>query len=100
MISMPLHGIGNNHQTGDPMTLKAKIDDYKKAFLAKAPPEAVALMQRATEDLQQSGILARAVQVGALAPDFALANTEGREVTLNDFLDKGPLVISFYRGRW
>ena len=82
------------------MTLKAKIDDYKKAFLAKAPPEAVALMQRATEDLQNSGILARAVQVGTLAPDFELANTEDRDVALSDLLDQGPLVLSFYRGRW
>ena len=82
------------------MTLKTKIEEYKKAFLAKAPPEAVAQMQRATDDLQNSGILARAVQVGALAPDFELANTEGREVALSDLLDQGPLVLSFYRGRW
>ncbi len=82
------------------MTLKTKIDAHKKAFLAKAPPEAVSLMQRATEDLQNSGILARAVQVGALAPDFELANSEGREVALSDLLDQGPLVLSFYRGRW
>lgn len=82
------------------MTLKAKIDAHKKSFLAKAPPEAVDQMQQATEDLQQSGILGRTVQVGALAPDFQLANTVGTEVALNDLLDKGPVVLSFYRGRW
>ena len=82
------------------MTLKAKIEAHKKDFLAKAPPEAVAQMQRATEDLQNSGIIGRAVQVGALAPDFQLANTEGTEIALGDLLDKGPLVLSFYRGRW
>ncbi len=82
------------------MTLKAKIEAYKKEFLAKAPPEAVALMQRATEDLQNSGIIGRAVQVGALAPDFQLENTAGTEIALADFLDQGPLVLSFYRGRW
>lgn len=82
------------------MTLKAKLDAHKKAFLAKAPPEAVALMQQATKDLQNSGILGRAVQVGARAPDFQLVNTEGAEVSLNDFRDQGPLVLSFYRGRW
>ncbi len=82
------------------MTLKAKIEAYKKEFLAKAPPEAVALMQRATEDLQNSGIIGRAVQVGALAPDFQLENTAATEIALADFLDQGPLVLSFYRGRW
>ncbi|MDJ0810213.1 MAG: redoxin domain-containing protein [Desulfobacterales bacterium] len=82
------------------MTLKAKIDAYKKEFLAKAPPEAAALMQRATDDLQNSGILGRAVQVGALAPDFQLTNTDDAEIALGDLLDKGALVLSFYRGRW
>ncbi len=82
------------------MTLKAKIEAYKKDFIAKVPPEAVAQTQRATEDLQNSGIIGRAVQVGALAPDFQLENTEGSETALGDLLDKGPLVLSFYRGRW
>lgn len=85
---------------GDVMTLKAKIDAYKKEFIAKAPPEALAVMQGATEDLQHSGILDRAVQVGAPAPDFKLANTEGADVALAALQDRGPLVLSFYRGRW
>ena len=87
-------------EKGDVMTLKAKIDAYKKEFVAKAPPEALAVMQRATEDLQHSGILDRAVQVGAPAPDFKLANTEGADVALAALQDRGPLVLSFYRGRW
>jgi hypothetical protein len=82
------------------MTLKAKIDAYKKEFLAKAPPEAVAQMQRATEDLLNSGIVGRAVQVGAPAPDFQLVNTDGTAMALSDLLDKDALVLSFYRGRW
>jgi hypothetical protein len=82
------------------MTLQAKLEAHKKEFLANAPPEAVAAMQRATEDLQHSGILGRAVQVGALAPDFKLANTDGADVAMGDLLDQGHLVLSFYRGRW
>ena len=82
------------------MTLKAKIEAYKKEFVATAPPEAQALMQRATEDLQNSGILAQAVQIGSQAPDFNLANTEGADIALKDLLGQGPLVLSFYRGRW
>ena len=82
------------------MSLKAKFDAHKKEMAAKAPPEALAAMQQATEDLQNSGIVGRAIQVGALAPDFQLANTEGAEVALGDLLDQGPLVLSFYRGRW
>jgi hypothetical protein len=82
------------------MTLKAKLEAHKKEFVAKAPPEAKTLMQRATEDLQNSGIIGRAVQVGTLAPDFQLVNTEDTDIALGDLLDRGHLVLSFYRGRW
>jgi hypothetical protein len=82
------------------MTLKEKIEAYKKDFVAKVPPEALAVMQRATQDLANSGLLAKAVKVGDLAPDFALQDTEKTTVALGDLLDKGPLVLSFYRGRW
>lgn len=82
------------------MTLKEKIDAYKKDFVAKAPPEAQAVMHRATNDLANSGLLAKAVKVGDLAPDFALEDTAGETVALGDLLDQGPVVLSFYRGRW
>lgn len=39
------------------MGLQNKLDEYKKAFLEKAPPDAVKVMQGATADLKNSGIL-------------------------------------------
>ena len=42
---------------GKAMGLQNKLDEYKKSFLEKAPPEAVGVIQRATEDLKNSGIL-------------------------------------------
>lgn len=37
------------------MRLQEKLDAYKKCFLETAPPEAAAVMHRATEDLANSG---------------------------------------------
>jgi len=82
------------------MKLQEKLDAHKKDFVAKAPPAALAVMQRATQDLNGSGLLAKAIKVGDLAPDFELNDTQGSTVALGDLLDKGPLVLSFYRGRW
>jgi len=82
------------------MRLQEKLDAYKKDFLTKVPPDALSIMQQATSDLNGSGILAKAIKVGDLAPDFEMNNTDGKAVTLGDLLDKGPLVISFYRGGW
>ncbi len=82
------------------MKLQEKLDAYKKDFLTQVPPDALSIMQQATSDLNGSGILAKAIKVGDLAPDFELNNTEGDAVALGDLLDKGPLILSFYRGRW
>jgi hypothetical protein len=41
-----------------------------------------------------------AVQVGARAPDFTLADADGRPVSLAEFRGKKPVVLVFYRGYW
>ncbi len=82
------------------MSLKEKIDAYKEGFKAKAPKEAQELMQRATEELQNSPQMRNTIKVGELAPDFTLKNTGNTDVALSTLLDRGPVVLSFYRGRW
>ena len=82
------------------MVLQDKLDALKNDFQSKAPPEVLEIMQRATADLKQSGILNRAVQAGDRAPDFTLTDTGGETVTLKQLLGRGPLVLGFYRGRW
>ena len=82
------------------MKLQAKLDAFRKNFEKQVPPEALELMHRATDDLRSSGIMRRAVKVGDNAPDFTLRNTAGQEVSLSQLLLKGPVILSFYRGRW
>ena len=82
------------------MKLQEKLDRQKKNFVKSAPPEAVAVMQQALEDLRNSGILEGTVKVGDSAPGFTLQNYDGRAVGLQDLLQEGPVVLSFYRGRW
>ena len=40
------------------------------------------------------------LQVGDRFPDFALADSEGRPVTLASMLAKGPALMLFYKGDW
>ena len=82
------------------MALQQKLDALKKGFEAQAPKEAVKIMHRATEDLNKSGILDGTVKVGDQAPDFSLKNADGQEFSLKDLLSHGPVVLSFYRGKW
>jgi len=62
------------------MGLQDKLDVYKKSFLEKAPPEAVEVMQRATEDLKNSRILDKVLKVGKSAPEFSLPDENGNRV--------------------
>ena len=82
------------------MGLQDKLDEYKKSFLEKAPPEAVAVIQRATEDLKNSGILDNVLKAGEPAPEFSLPDENENLVELKGLLAQGPVVISFYRGVW
>jgi hypothetical protein len=82
------------------MSLQNKLDEFRKQFEAGAPPEALALMHRATDDLSQSGILENVIQKEEKAPEFALPNTNGELTRSSELLGKGPLVVSFYRGVW
>jgi peroxiredoxin len=47
-----------------------------------------------------SGLVQRAAQVGQPAPEFALPDAFGATLALSQVLQKGPVVLSFYRGEW
>ena len=87
------------------MGLQDKLDAFKARFQSGLPPfaglpaDTHALMRRATEELQASGLAARAVTSGA-APPFDLEASGGGRVRLAELLQAGPLVLSFYRGIW
>jgi peroxiredoxin len=49
---------------------------------------------------RDSGILEQTVKVGDRAPDFSLTNADGQEFRLQELLSEGPIVLSFYRGKW
>jgi peroxiredoxin len=40
------------------------------------------------------------IKVGDTLPSFALSDALGKEVTSDELLKKGPLLITFYRGDW
>jgi hypothetical protein len=82
------------------MELTETLDTMREAAKTRIPPEARAVMKRNIDDLRASGIMSRVVRVGQPAPDFTLPNAAGGSVTLADLRARGPVVLSFYRGRW
>lgn len=82
------------------MSLEEKLAATRAGAASRVPPERLAIMHRATEDLRKSGILDRIVKVGQPMPAFELANHDGRRVASEDLIGGGPLVLSFFRGSW
>ncbi|SAL34647.1 AhpC/TSA family protein [Caballeronia cordobensis] len=83
------------------MSLQAKLDAFKSHFESKvAPPEVVEIFHRTTAELIASGQAERSLKAGDIAPTFTLATAEGELVSSTDMLERGPLVVTFYRGAW
>ena len=82
------------------MSLEDKLAAMRDAAAKRIPPDRLAIMHRATDDLRRSGILDRIVKVSARMPAFTLANHDGGRVGSADLLARGPLVLSFFRGSW
>jgi peroxiredoxin len=72
-----------------------------KELIAKyVPAEIQAVHSRVVDDLRHSGIVNRALQVGAKAPEFELPDQNGKLVRSPELLQRSRLVICFIRGRW
>jgi peroxiredoxin len=89
----------------EPSTIESgslrELFDKRKVLIAKyVPADVQAIHARAVSELKGSGIAGRAVQTGLIAPKFELSDQNGKLVQSTDFLRGGPLIISFFRGRW
>lgn len=82
------------------MSLQEKLNQIKKAFESQAPEQAKAIIHRATEDLRASGILNRIPRVGDEFSHFVRPDHNGNELSTEKGLNHGPLLLSFYRGKW
>ena len=82
------------------MSLQTKLDSMREQAKSRIPPDAWAIMHRATEDLRTSGIMDSVLKVGDRAPDFTLNDQRGDTISSSALRAKGPLVVSFYRGVW
>lgn len=82
-------------------SLQDRLDRITQNTRALVQPERLAVSEKATEDLFNTGIEERALKVGAQAPTFTLEDAlTHKPVSSADLLALGPLVVNFFRGRW
>jgi peroxiredoxin len=82
-------------------SLQDRLDRITQNTRALVQPERLAVSEKATEDLFNTGIEDRALKVGAHAPAFTLEDALTHKfVSSADLLALGPVVVNFFRGRW
>lgn len=73
----------------------------RKELIAKyVPAETQAVHAAAVAELKARNVAAGALRVGDPAPEFELADHDGKTVRSSELLSRGRLVVCFIRGRW
>jgi peroxiredoxin len=80
------------------MTLEERLAEERRKRADHRPLQAA--IRDMLDSLARSGALEGALAPGETFPDFMLPDAEGRLVTRDALLARGPLVIAFFRGGW
>lgn len=73
----------------------AKADAQWKKVSGEAPRQVSMALPVGAEN-----VLATALKVGAMAPDAKVRDAKGAEMSLASLWEKGPVVLTWYRGGW
>jgi peroxiredoxin len=80
--------------------LQDQLDRITQNTRRLVQAERLAISEQATAELFDTGIEDRVLSVGRVAPSFTLPDSAGKLVRSADLLAIGPLIVSFFRGRW
>jgi peroxiredoxin len=82
------------------MLLNEEIQATIKTLRDSLPEDLSALIEQGAGEISAFQIAENALKVGDRAPDFTLENYDGEERSLKQYLQDGPVVLTFYRGLW
>ena len=82
------------------MSLQSQLSSFYDEFHSGLPAETSATLKSVTQNLKNTYDPSTSIQAGGRFPDFRLKDPTGRDVTKDELLKHGPLLVSFYRGGW
>jgi len=83
------------------LTTTQELDSARNLYRDQLIPKpAWKTIDAATAELENNAAASHALQPGDIAPDFILPNVNGSSVRLYSELERGPVVLVFYRGGW
>src|SRR5579863_4167176 len=81
------------------MSLKEQLAEHRAGWFKRVPAERQAIMERHIAGLRD-GLEKSALKAGDRAPSIALRNARGELIDVGALLEKGPVIVAFYRGGW
>lgn len=82
------------------MSLQEQLSALKSDSQANRTQDVKTKMSNDLARLSESGLIDGAPKSGDKLEDFTLPNYLGEKKTLSEFREKGPVIITFYRGGW
>lgn len=80
--------------------LEEKLARVSEGSSQQLSEETLQTMQAHTRELEEARRVEDAVGEGDRAPDFELTATTGTTIRFSEEVARGPVILSFYRGRW
>jgi peroxiredoxin len=84
----------------DTRSLREIFAERKELIAKYVPRETQAIHTRVIVELKERHLAEGILTVGSKAPAFELKDHNGMSLSSSNLLDKGRLVICFFRGRW
>ena len=94
------HSEANRAQMPRKQSLKSQLADISDALRRIRGGRYQDVIDRVVLQLRRGGYVRNALRLGETAPEFVLEAADGMKVDLLDWLDHGPVVVSFIRGEW
>lgn len=83
-----------------PATLTQQLSAKRQQLEQLQSADELQAIDSSVRELSEAAFIENCLTVGDIAPDFVLPNAEGEPVRLSEHLQKGPVVLSFFRGKW
>jgi peroxiredoxin len=82
------------------MLLAERLAQAKREWRSRLTPELADALESCIAHLEATRFTATSLKARDALPDFELPNTEGQIVSSRELLERGPLVVSYFRGDW
>ncbi len=97
---MRWRSLEESHPAHDVRPLRERLAERKANLEKYVPAETRAVYARVVEELRRSGLVERSLHAGRKAPEFKLNDHDGKPVASSELLERGRLILCFFRGRW